>query len=65
MCLDTGHAFVSGLDAAARAKLLCEHGDRVAHVHLGDTRRGGDEHLPVGPGRLDFAELAAAMVETG
>ena len=66
MCLDTGHAFVSGLDAAAQADFLREHGDRVAHVHLNDTRRGDDdEHLPVGLGRLDFAELAAAMAETG
>ena len=65
MCLDTGHAFVSGLDAAAQAKLLCEHGDRVANVHLDDTRRGDDdENLPVGLDRLDFAELAAVMAET-
>ena len=37
----------------------------MAHVHLNDTRRGDDEHLPVGPGRLDFAELAATLAETG
>ncbi len=64
-CLDTGHAHVSGMDLAAQADLLREHGDRIAHVHLNDTRRDDDdEHLPVGLGRLDFAELAAAMVET-
>jgi len=65
MYLDTGHAFTSGPDAAARANFLREHGDRVAHVHLDDTRRGDDENLPVGLDRLDFAELAAAMAETG
>ena len=65
MCLDIGHAFTSGLDAAAWANFLREHGDRVAHVHLDDTRRGDDENLPVGLDRLDFAELAAAMAETG
>jgi sugar phosphate isomerase/epimerase len=26
----------------------------VGHLHLVDTRGGGDEHLPVGMGRLDF-----------
>lgn len=66
MCLDTGHAFATGLDGADQAAFLYEHGDRVAHVHLNDTRaRGNDEHLPVGLGRVEFAPLAAAMVETG
>jgi len=47
MCLDTGHAFVSGLDGAAQAEFLREHGDRVAHVHLNDTRLDDeDEHIP-------------------
>jgi sugar phosphate isomerase/epimerase len=65
MCLDTGHAYVSGMDGADQAAFLREHGDRIAHVHLNDTRHDGDdEHLPVGLGRVEFAPLAAAMVET-
>jgi len=65
MCLDTGHAHVSGMDLAAQADLLREYGDRITHVHLNDTRRDDDdEHLPVGLGCLDFAALVAAMVET-
>lgn len=64
-CLDTGHAHVSGMDVAAQADLLREYGDRIAHVHLNDTRRADDdEHLPVGLGRLDFADLVAAILET-
>jgi len=66
MCLDTSHAFVSGLDGGDQAAFLREHGDRIAHVHLNDTRtRETDEHLPVGLGRVGFEPLAAAIVETG
>lgn len=65
-CLDTGHAHVTGCSLAAQADLLREHGDRIPHVHLNDTRIDEtDEHLPVGVGKLDFTELAEAMVETG
>lgn len=65
-CLDTGHAHVTGQDPAAQAALLREHGDRVTHLHLNDTRRADDdEHLPVGLGRFDFAPLADALRETG
>lgn len=64
-CLDTGHAFVSGLDGADQAALLREHPDRISHVHLNDTRRrDDDEHLPVGLGRVAFAPLVDAMRAT-
>ncbi|PSP55278.1 sugar phosphate isomerase/epimerase [Halobacteriales archaeon QS_1_67_19] len=63
-CLDTGHAYVTGQDAAAQADLLRTHGDRISHVHLNETRRGDeDEHLPVGIGEFDFETLAEAMDE--
>lgn len=66
VCLDTGHAHATDHDTAWQAEFLRAHGDRVAHVHLNDTRRDDtDEHLPVGVGALDFAPLATAMVETG
>ena len=65
MCLDTGHAFVTGMDGADQAQFLREHGDRIEHVHLNDTRiQDDDEHLPVGLGQLDFRPLAEAIVET-
>lgn len=65
-CLDTGHAFVSGHRATEQARLLREHGNRISHLHLNETRREAeDEHLPVGLGRIDFGKLAEAMAETG
>jgi len=64
-CLDTGHAYVTGQDGADQADLIREHGDRIDHVHVNETRRDEeDEHLPVGLGFVDFAAIAAAMVET-
>lgn len=66
VCLDTGHAYATGQDAAAQAALLREHGDRVSHVHLNDTRRtADDEHLPLGMGRIDFSTIVDAMRATG
>ena len=65
-CLDTGHAFVTGQDGAAQAELLREHGDRIGHLHLNDTRIDeDDEHLPVGLGMVDFGAIADAMRGTG
>lgn len=65
LCLDTGHAYATGHDAAWQADFLRRHGDRVAHVHLNDTRDDDDdEHLPVGIGHVDFERIAAAMRET-
>ncbi|MXR40820.1 TIM barrel protein [Halobaculum sp. WSA2] len=61
MTLDTGHARVSGSDAADTAEFVAEHGDRIAHVHLNDTRVPRDEHLPFGAGNVDFATILGAF----
>ncbi len=64
-CLDTGHAYATGVDAEAQATLLREHGDRIDHIHLNETRTDAtDEHLPVGMGLIDFEEIADAIRET-
>ncbi|SIR55146.1 Sugar phosphate isomerase/epimerase [Haladaptatus litoreus] len=64
-CLDTGHAYVTGHDADSQAALLRNHGNRISHLHLNDTRQtDDDEHLPVGLGKLNFEALATAMRET-
>lgn len=66
VCLDTGHAYVTGLDATAQAERICEWGDRISHVHLNDLRYDtADEHLPVGFGTLDFGAIATSMDRTG
>lgn len=65
LCLDTGHAVVSGMDAADQAAWFREHASTVSHLHLNDTRRDDDdEHLPVGLGTIDFEAIAAAILDT-
>jgi sugar phosphate isomerase/epimerase len=56
MTFDTSHARLVGMDEAGMAAFLVEHRDRVGHLHLVDTREG-DEHLPVGMGRIDFERV--------
>lgn len=65
-CLDTGHAVVSGQDGADQADLIREHGDRISHVHLNESRiEAQDEHLPLGLGRVDFDSIVEALVQSG
>jgi len=61
MTLDTGHARVTGYDVTDTAAFVSEHADRISHVHLNDTRRPRDEHLPFGAGTIDFETLFAAF----
>jgi sugar phosphate isomerase/epimerase len=61
MTLDTGHARVTGHDATETAAFVAEHAARVSHVHLNDTRRPRDEHLPFGAGTIDFETVLAAF----
>ena len=64
-CLDTGHAQVTEMPGKKQADLLREHGDRITHLHLNETRNSqSDEHLPVGLGKVEFDAIAAALVET-
>jgi sugar phosphate isomerase/epimerase len=59
--LDTGHARISGYDAADTAAFVREHAGRIGHVHLNDSRRPADEHLPFGAGTIDFHEILGAF----
>jgi sugar phosphate isomerase/epimerase len=64
-CLDTGHAHARGYSGEEQAALIEAHGDRIAHVHLNETRQPDrDEHLPLGHGVVDFAPVTRALVET-
>ena len=65
MTFDTSHALLAGMDEPGMAAFLREHADRIAHLHLVDTRGGDDEHLPVGMGRVDFETALAGLAEVG
>lgn len=55
-CLDFAHAFLEGGAERVRA-YLDRLGDRLIHMHLNDTAGDADRHLPVGAGRIPYAEL--------
>ncbi|MFC7154643.1 sugar phosphate isomerase/epimerase family protein [Halomarina halobia] len=65
MTFDTSHALLAGMDEPGMASFCRDHADRIGHLHLVDTRGGGDEHLPVGMGRIDFAAVFAGLTEAG
>ncbi len=61
--VDPSHALLAKMDEVVMAVFLREHADRVAHLHLVDTRGGNDEHLPVGMGRVDFETALVGLAE--
>ncbi|HET7324007.1 MAG TPA: sugar phosphate isomerase/epimerase [Halococcus sp.] len=63
MTLDTGHARMNGMSSSEMAEFLDTHGERVSHLHLNDTRRPADEHLPFGAGTLDFERIFEPLRE--
>ncbi|PSP75598.1 sugar phosphate isomerase/epimerase [Halobacteriales archaeon QS_1_68_20] len=63
MTFDTSHALLAGMDEAGMGAFCREHADRIAHLHLVDTRGGADEHLPVGMGRIDFEPVFAGLAD--
>lgn len=63
MTFDTGHARVDGYDSQGMANFLEAHADRVSHLHLNDTRKPQDEHLPFGSGTIDFETVLGALPE--
>lgn len=63
MTFDTGHARVDGMDEAAMASFVDEHRDRIAHVHVNDSRVRKDEHVPVGSGTIDFPTALGPLAE--
>ncbi|MEF8830023.1 MAG: TIM barrel protein [Halobacteriales archaeon] len=65
MTFDTSHALLAGADEAGMAAFLREHADRVAHLHLVDTRGGDDEHLHPGMGSIDFEAVFAGLTDAG
>jgi sugar phosphate isomerase/epimerase len=59
--VDTGHAKVNGYSDEEIAQFVEQHGDRISHFHLNDTRKPADEHLPFGAGNIDFGQIFARL----
>jgi len=63
MTFDTSHALLSGMDEVGMADFCREYAERVAHLHLVDTRGDDDEHLHPGMGHVDFATVLAGLAD--
>ena len=63
MTFDTSHALLAGVDEPEMADFCRTYADRIAHLHLVDTRGDVDEHLPIGMGRIDFGTVLSGLAE--
>jgi sugar phosphate isomerase/epimerase len=61
VCLDTGHASLSGDIYSVMHKL----GQHLRMVHAHDNHGRGDEHLAPGAGNIDWSRLLAELDRTG
>lgn len=62
ICLDTGHAHLSGIDNAEFIRLAGKH---LKCTHVNDNRRDGDRHLPPFFGTVDWKSVMQALDEIG
>lgn len=62
VCLDTGHAWVTGEDPAECVRRL---GPLLACVHIHDNHGQRDEHLWPGEGGIDWNAFAESLKENG
>lgn len=63
LTLDVGH--VPCTEQITAGEAIRQHAGELLNVHLDDSRGGVHEHLQIGEGELDWAEIARALRETG
>lgn len=61
ICLDTGHAHLSGLDAAAAVRRFAPH---LRATHIADNHGNADEHFAPFHGSVDWPAVMKALRET-
>ena len=58
--LDVGHAFIYG-GMEVIEKYFKTFGSRIEHIHFHDNHGKGDEHLPIGKGKINFAKIVKLL----
>lgn len=62
LCLDTGHANMSGIDSAS---FIRQAGSKLQALHIADNLGSNDDHiLPYGRGTVKWTEVMKALRET-
>jgi len=59
ICLDTGHANISGIGSVSIEELM----ERTEELHLHDNFGEEDEHLPVGDGNIEWDRYRPLMLK--
>lgn len=62
ICIDTGHAHLSGIDVGAFIRMV---GSRLKCTHIDDNRRDGDTHLPPYFGTSNWEDIMKAFDDAG
>ena len=62
MCIDTGHAHISGIDVGSFLRMA---GSRLKCTHIDDNLRDRDAHLPPFMGSVNWKDTVQALKEIG
>ncbi len=62
ICIDTGHANVSGIHVGSFIRMA---GSRLKATHIDDNNKEGDSHLPPFMGSVDWTDTMKALKDIG
>lgn len=65
LTLDTGHANINDQRGSRLKRLVQRCGKRIGHLHFSDNQGKRDDHLAVGKGSVNFAELVRSLKDIG
>ena len=65
LTLDIGHANIGSPDGKRIRAFIRRLGSRIGHVHVSDNHGQADEHLPLGAGTINFAEVVRDLETAG
>jgi sugar phosphate isomerase/epimerase len=65
LTLDTGHANIGDRRGRRLKGLVSRFGQRIGHIHISDNRGRHDDHLAVGQGSVNFADLVHRLKTVG
>jgi sugar phosphate isomerase/epimerase len=65
MTLDTGHANIDDRRGRRLKAMVEQFGRRIGHLHISDNQGRIDDHLAVGKGTINFADLVRRLKKAG
>ena len=63
--LDVGHANLDKPKGARIFEFIRLFGKKIAHVHASDNDGSGDQHLPIGAGKIKWSEVCSSLKKAG